>query len=169
MELFEAMQNRRSCRSFTNEDVSEEEIEKILHAAMSGPSACNKKPWEFYVIRNNDVLSKLRKATKYSDINGKVAIVVCGNLEKALPFDLQDYWIQDCSSAIENILLSATALDLGSLWCGVLPQKSNIANVKDALSLNENTIPLGIVYLGHKEKEHHPRDQYEEEKIHRIY
>lgn len=168
MELFETLLKRRSCRSFLATEVKQVDIDKILHAAMSGPSACNYKPWEFYVVKNETALAELRKATKYSNINGKVAIVVCGNMSKTLPFDMKDYWIEDTSAAIENILLAATALGLGSLWCGVYPQKRNIENVKNILNLKDNIIPLGIVYLGYPEKQAEPRDQYDEKCIHNI-
>ena len=58
MELKEALLKRRSVRKFTDEPVSDEMIEELLHAAMSGPSACNKKPWEFYVITNPEKLEE---------------------------------------------------------------------------------------------------------------
>ena len=123
MELRDVLQKRRSIRSFTDKKVSKEQIDLLLHAAMSGPSACNKKPWKFYVITNEEKLSELKKATRFSNFNAPLAIVVCGNLKKALPLNLSSYWIQDCSAATENILLQATDLGLGSLWCGVHPQK----------------------------------------------
>ena len=85
MELKEALLKRRSIRRFTDKPVPEEYINELLHAAMSGPSACNKTPWEFYVITNEETLLKLRKAARYSNIAAPLAIVVCGNLSKALP------------------------------------------------------------------------------------
>ena len=78
MELKEALLNRRSVRKFTEEPVSEEDILELLHAGMSGPSACNKAPWEFYVITNPATLEKLRKAARFSKITAPLAIVVCG-------------------------------------------------------------------------------------------
>ena len=62
MELKEALLNRRSIRKFTSEPVSEEAIDELMHAAMSGPSACNKQPWEFYVITSRERLDELKKA-----------------------------------------------------------------------------------------------------------
>lgn len=123
MEVKDALLRRRSVRKFTDEPVSEEQISELLHAAMSGPSACNKRPWEFYVITNGEVLEELRTASKFSGISAPLAIVVCGNLGRALPMQLADYWIQDCSAATENILLRATDLGLGTVWCGMHPQK----------------------------------------------
>ena len=62
MELQDVLQSRRSIRKYTEEPVSKEEIDLLMHAAMSGPSACNKTPWEFYVVTDEAVLEKLRNA-----------------------------------------------------------------------------------------------------------
>ena len=61
MELKEALLKRRSVRKFTDEPVSKEMIDELLHAAMSGPSACNKKPWQFYVIRRIKICIQIYK------------------------------------------------------------------------------------------------------------
>ena len=168
MEVYEALLKRRSVRKFTEEAVSEEDISKLLHAAMSGPSACNKTPWEFYVVTNPEVLEKLRKAARYSKITSPLAIVVCGNLSKALPLQLSPFWIQDCSAATENILLRATDLGLGAVWCGVHPMKTAEKNVREALSLSEKIVPLNIIHIGHPAEEPEARDQFSEKKIHYI-
>lgn len=58
MELKEALLKRRSIRKFKNNKISDEIINELLIAAMSGPSACNKRPWEFYVVTNEDKLKE---------------------------------------------------------------------------------------------------------------
>ena len=123
MEVKDALLKRRSIRKYLDKEVSDEIIEELLHAAMSGPSACNRRPWIFYVIKDQDKLSELRKASRFSNMNAPLAIVVVGDLSRSLPLQLKDFWIQDCSAATENILLRATDLGLGSLWCGIYPQK----------------------------------------------
>ena len=85
MELKEALLKRRSVRKYTEEAVSQEMIEELLHAAMSGPSACNKMPWEFYVITNPEKLEELRGASMFTKMQAPLAMVVCGNLAHALP------------------------------------------------------------------------------------
>lgn len=166
MELKEALLKRRSVRKFTEEAISEEHIEELLHAAMSGPSACNRKPWEFYVITNPEVLEKLRAASKFSKMQAPLAIVVCGNLAHALPLQMADYWIQDCSAATENILLRATDLGLGAVWCGIHPQRRAEKKVAEILELSNKEIPLNLIWLGHPAEEPEARDQYEEKKVH---
>ena len=168
MELQEVLQRRRSIRKYTEEPVSKEDIDLLMHAAMSGPSACNKMPWEFYVITDEAVLEKLRNASRYSKIYAPLAIVVCGSLSRALPSQLAPYWIQDCSAATENILLAATDLGLGTVWCGIHPQKRAEERVREALGLTEKQIPLNIIYVGHPDQVQEPRDQYKETYIHYI-
>ena len=168
MELSEALLKRRSIRKFTAEPVSEENVLELLHAGMSGPSACNKTPWEFFVVTKPEVLEKLRKAARYSKIEAPLAIVVCGNLSKALPSQLSPFWIQDCSAATENILLRAVDLELGTVWCGIHPMKTAEKNVREALSLPEKFIPLNIIYIGHPSEEPEAGDQFNEKKVHYI-
>ena len=168
MELNEVLLKRRSVRKFTDEPVSEEDVLKLLHAGMSGPSACNRTPWEFFVVTNPEILEKLRKSARYSKIKAPLAIVVCGNLSKALPLQLSPFWIQDCSAATENILLEATELGLGTVWCGVHPMKRAEKNVSEALSLSEKLVPLNIIHIGHPAEFPDPRDQYNEKKVHYV-
>ena len=114
---------------------------------------------------NEEKLSELKKATRFSNFNAPLAIVVCGNLKKALPLNLSSYWIQDCSAATENILLQATDLGLGSLWCGVHPQKRAEQNLSKILCLDDKCVPLNIIYIGYPNENKEPRDQYDDKCI----
>ena len=166
MELREVLLKRRSVRKFTDEAVTDEMIRELLLAAMSGPSACNRKPWEFYVVADKEKLDELKGTSKFTKISAKLAIVVCGNLAKALPMQFADYWIQDCSAATENILLRATDLGLGTVWCGIHPQKRSEERVKKILDIPNKQIPLNVIFIGHPAEEPEARSQYEEEKVH---
>ena len=169
MELKEALLKRRSVRKFTDEPVSEEMIQQLLHAAMSGPSACNMRPWEFYVVRDPETLAALRGCIHFGKMKSKLAIVVCGNLRHALPMQASEFWIQDCSAATENILLQATDLGLGAVWCGVHPQKRPVNAVRKALGIDdEKQIPLNIIHIGHPAEQPAARDQYDPKKVHFI-
>ena len=75
MELKEVLLKRRSVRKFTDEPVSKKHIDELMHAAMSGPSACNKKPWEFYVVTNEQKLEELKSASRFTKISAKLAII----------------------------------------------------------------------------------------------
>ena len=118
------------------------------------------------MITNAEKLEALRGASMFTKMKAPLAMVVCGNLEKALPMKMADYWIQDCSAATENILLRATDLGLGAVWCGIYPQKRAEKKVKEILELNEKQIPLNLIFLGHPAECLESRDQYEEECVH---
>lgn len=168
MELKDVLLKRRSVRKFTQEVVSKEHIDELLHAAMSGPSACNMKPWEFYVVTNTEKLTELQSASKFTKMTSPLAIIVCGNLSKALPMHFSEYWIQDCSAATENILLRVTDLGLGAVWCGIHPQKKAVEKVRECLGISSKQIPLNIIFIGHPAEEPAARDQYDEKKIHFV-
>ena len=168
MELKDVLLKRRSVRKFTEEPVSEGMIEELLHAAMSGPSACNKKPWDFYVVSNKEVLKELQSASKFTKMTAPLAMIVCGNLSRALPLGMAEYWIQDCSAATENILLRATDLGLGAVWCGIHPQKRAMKKIREILGLSDKMMPLNIIFIGHPVEEPEARDQYEENRVHYV-
>ena len=168
MELKEVLLKRRSVRKFEDTPVSEEIIDELMHAAMSGPSACNKRPWEFYVITSRDKLDELKTASKFMGFDAPLAIVVCGNLLHALPLKFSEYWIQDCSVATENILLRVTDLGLGAVWCGAHPQKHAVKNIRESLGIPESQIPLNVIFIGYPAQECEPRDQYDKSRVHRL-
>lgn len=168
MELQEVLQKRRSVRQFTEDKISEEDIDTLLHAAMSGPSACNFQPWEFYVVKNETILSQLKQATPYSGITAPLAITVCGKKTENAPETASAYWIQDCSAATENILLSAVDQGLGAVWCGVWPQEEPVKNVRLLLGIPDTLFPLNIIYIGHPVHEAEASDHYRADHIHYI-
>lgn len=112
---YQTILTRVNVRRFTDENVSDEQLTAILHAAMAAPSGVNKQPWEFIVIDDRELLTKLADVLPYAKMtaNAPVAIVVCGNKERLLPGVDDNLWEQDCSAATENILLAAHALGLG--------------------------------------------------------
>lgn len=164
MDILECMYQRRSIRKFKDEKVSNEQIEQMLKAAMAAPTACNNQPWEFVVVTNDDVLENIRTGIKFAPYKCPLVIAVCGN-QKLAKGGLERYWVQDCSAAIENILLAATGIGLGGVWIGVHPLPSVIKKVSDILELPDYVVPLGLVYIGYADEEKAPRTQYNEKRV----
>lgn len=135
MELKDVLYQRRSVRKFTEEPVSDADLDALLHAAQSGPSAVDHRPWFFYAVTAPDTLAQLRGASRFSRMESPLNIVVCGDMDRALPAQLADYWVQDCSAAVENILLQAVDLGLGAVWCGIYLQQAAMRNVAECLHL----------------------------------
>ena len=140
---------RRSIRVYSPGEVSEAAVTKLLEAAMAAPSAMTKDPWRFVLVRDPQTLAKL--ATLHPGAAmlsaAALAIVVCGDLEVAFERQI-GYLLQDCSAAIENLLLAAHAQGLGACWVGVYPGEPLIQRVRECLSLPVSIIPVAVVSLG---------------------
>ena len=168
MSAYDIILKRRSIRKFTDKKIDDAAIDKLMKAAMAGPSACNKQPWEFYVIKDKETQAKVKKATPLARMESSLIIVVAADQDRALSKWDNDFWIQDCSASVENILLTATEMEIGTCWCGVFPQEICVRNVKKALDLPENIIPMSLIHLGYTEEEFVPRTQYNPERVHVI-
>ena len=139
---------RRSLRRFTDRPLSQQELEQLLRAAMQAPSAGNAQPWEFVVVKNKTTFEKIIEIHPYaSPLNtADAAIVVCGNTNRER---FAGFWVQDCSAALQNLLLEAVSLNLGAVWLGIHPIQQRVEDLAALLKLPEGVIPLGIVAVGH--------------------
>lgn len=158
---------RTSIRKYTDEKVTESQIEKMLRAGMAAPTARNAQPWHFVVVSDRATLDTLSTASAHTGMlkNAPLAIVVCGNTEKALEGDGRDFWIQDASAATENILLAAHALGLGAVWTGLYPVTERSNAVSDKLNLPGKLIPMSMVVIGHPAESPAPKDKYKEDNV----
>ncbi len=164
MTVYHTILKRRTIRKYSNKEVSQEKIEQLLRAAMAAPSANNKKPWLFYVVKNKEIQEQLKKVYSFFDYNSPLLIVVAGNLESQRS-KTTDFWQQDCSAAVQNILLLATELGLGSCWCGIYPRKERVQAIRKILNLTDEIVPLALIHLGYPAEEKSARTQYEEAKV----
>jgi len=148
--FLQTIMTRTSVRAFLDRSVSDETIELLLKAAMAAPSAKNSQPWAFVVIKNRALLEKLGASLPNAKMTATapVAVVICGDLNKALPGEAREYWIQDAAAATENFLLAAHALGLGAVWTGVHPISERIRILKEALRLPENVEPFCLIPFG---------------------
>jgi nitroreductase len=156
---------RTSIRQYTNEPVSKADIETMLRAGMAAPTAVNKQPWHFVVVTDKAKLKALSGGRGRMLEQCAVAIVVCGDMEKAMPGKAKEYWIQDCSAATENILLAANALGLGAVWTGLYPNMERVDAVSEVLSLTDNIIPLCTVVIGHPAEQPQPKDKWNPDNV----
>lgn len=157
---------RRSIRKFQGKDVKSEKIELLLKAAMAAPTAMNYQPWEFVVITEKERIEKVKSALTFANSNAPMVICVCGNLKGLKQLVKERFWVQDCSAATENILLAATALGMGSVWCGVHPISMYVKKVTEILELPSGVIPLNALFIGYPAEEKEVRSQYNPEKVH---
>lgn len=159
--------SRRSMREYKEGEISEDMLKDLLAAGMAAPSARAQDPWHFIVIRNRDTLNRIADGLPYGQMlrQAGAAIVVCGDLAQA--HDQQEsYLLQDCSAAIENILLAANKLGLGAVWLGVHPRAERVAHLREVFPLPESIIPVSVLSLGWPAQTLSPRTRYQETAVH---
>ncbi|MBQ9339031.1 MAG: nitroreductase family protein [Paludibacteraceae bacterium] len=164
----EVINSRVSVRQFTGEKLSAEQIETILRAGMSAPTAVNKQPWAFVVVDDEAILKQLSEAILSSRIENGAShvVVVCGDMDKALEGEAQGYWVEDTSAATENMLLAAHAMGLGGLWVGVYPISERVQQVSKIIQTPEHIIPMCLVVLGQPAEQPAVKDKWKVENIH---
>jgi nitroreductase len=167
MDLFEAIHTRRSIRAFTDEPVSEADMDVILRAAMAAPSAGNAQPWHFVVLTDRAVMDAVPDIHPHAAMirQAPVAVAVAAELaqEKYPGFG---YWTLDCSAAVENMLLAARGLGIGSVWCGIYPRSERMEGLKKLLGLPEGVQAHALVVFGHPAQEFKRVDRFKPERIH---
>ena len=165
--VIENIMTRTSIRRYTAQPIAKDTLEILVKAGMAAPTAVNKQPWAFVVVTEREVLDSLNSVHPYAHLESAgAAIIVCGDMQKALEGKNAEYWIQDCSAATENILLAAHAYGLGAVWCGVYPNAERSSPVKEALQLPGYITPLNIITLGYPAENPEPKDKWKEENVH---
>jgi len=170
MDLFEAIHTRRSIRSFTADPVSEADLTEVLRAAMTAPSAGNGQPWHFVVIDDRAVLNAIPDIHPHAAMcrQAPVAIAVAAEL-RLEKFPGFGYWMLDCSAAVENLLLAARGLGLGTVWCGICPRPDRMKGLAGLLQFPEGVEAHALVVLGHPAPDATFKrlDRFKPERIHR--
>jgi len=168
MDVFTAIKERRSCRNFLTDPVSDDAVEKILEAATWSPSPLNSQPWEFIVITNKEVKEKIHSESdrcrqwtleksgwkwlggyKVDFIkSAPVIIAVIGDPKKTgadMFFEEGSVGYQHaCAAAIQNIHLAAHALGFATLWFTLFDKKA----IKEILGIDQGKMPIALVCLG---------------------
>ncbi len=185
--VFNNMLSRTSIRSFKDEPVTEAQLEKLLKAGMSAPTAGNMQPWEFVVVTRPDLLKKIRllakevkagelgleeardtpKLLKGAEKDGAAAfIVVMANMD--IYKDKQHFtkfWVADTSIATQNILLAAHSMGLGAVWLSIYPSPAREQKLRDYLNIPENKNILCLIALGYPKYEKAAKDKWKPEKV----
>jgi len=158
------IRSRRSIRRFLPDEVKQEDIEGILEAAMFAPSAGNQRPWEFIVVKNETRREQMSKAGPYSRPAAKapLVILICGDSSRETH---KNYWPVDCSAATENMLLEATARNLGSVWLGVYPRQERMEYLSHLFQLPEHIHPFAMVCIGYANEKPAARGFYDPSRV----
>ena len=156
---------RKSVRSYTDREVTPEQIECMLRAAMAAPSGMNLQPWRFVVVTEKVTKEKLAVGFNKMIAKAPVAIVVCGKTTGKLG-GTNHNWTADCAAATENLLLAAESLGLGAVWTACYPYEDRMRPAIESLGLPEDITPYCIIPVGYPAGNDKPKDKWKPENIH---
>jgi len=161
VDVFEAIRGRRSIRAFESREVPEELVERLIEAARWAPSAGNIQPWEFIIVRKQEIKRKLAEAALYQSFieEAPVVIVVCvDEARSAQGYGIRGktlYCIQDTAAAIQNIHLAAYSMGLGTCWVGAFREDE----ARKVLKTPAGIRPVAIIPVGYPAETPSPRSR----------
>lgn len=163
-----AIHSRKSVRHYIDRKAAKEDLLTLVKAGMAAPTAVDRRPWAFVIITDKAKLKELEAGLPYTKMLTKsgAGIVVCGVLEKALPGEGKEFWIQDCSAATENILLAAESMGLGAVWTGAYPSQEIMDYIRKVLGMPENIVPLNVIPVGYPTGDEKPKDKFDPANVH---
>ena len=159
-DLLEIMRSRRSVRQYTDEKISDEQIKKIVSAALLAPSGHSKYPCEFIVVKNSETLEKLshcRVGVAKMLASAAAAIVVIADKEKS------DTVVEDSAVAMMNMELMAASLGIGNCWIQVRARDAENNSpaeeyLREILKFPENFMCQAVLALGIAAKQPRARE-----------
>lgn len=169
MEVMEAIRARRSIRSYKPDPVKDEDLHTVLEAARLAPSWANTQCWKFIVVRDPDIKARLATTVTSGNpaveaiLEAPVAIVACAELGKSgyksgeIATDKGEWYMFDVALAMENLVLAACSLGLGTVHVGLFDSKK----AAEILELPEGIICIEMTPLGYPAQERNPRPRKE--------
>jgi len=141
-EFLKFLKSRRSIRTFLDKMIADKDLEMILEAGKWAPSASNKQPWEFIIIKNKEFLKKISESAIYSKFmkRAPVAIAIVGKIKEN-----PNWYIQDTTLVSMNMMLMAWALGIGTCWIGSMDREK----AKELLNLGKDDFLLTILPFGY--------------------
>jgi nitroreductase len=145
METEEAIRNRRSIREFTEEPVTEEQLDSLLEAARWAPSGLNNQPWRFMRITEPSLIEELSMLTKYRGVVAGATALIAVFMDATAMYD-RTKDLMSTGAAIQNVLLAAHDMGLGACWLGEILARRNL--VERLLETPDDLEFVALVALG---------------------
>jgi nitroreductase len=136
-----AIMERRSIRSYQSKPVPEKDLRTILEAGRQAPSAANRQPWHFVVVRDQENKGKLAAACAKQTWLADAGAIIAG---VGRPSVSENWYSVDVAIAMENMVIAAAALGYGTCWIGAFDQ----AQVKGLLRVPEDCVVVALIPLG---------------------
>ena len=161
--MIREIMKRKSVRTYTEEEVTREELEDLLRAGMQAPSACNTQNWKFIATNNLELVHKVGELPGYYGMAKGAGAVIIAMGEPGVKFG--EFTEVNVAATIENILLEATSIGLGAVWCAIHPMEERIAAFRELFAIEEKYLPIACIVIGHTDDKEDRRDTYDPEKV----
>jgi nitroreductase len=151
MNVFEAIQKRRSIRKYKSDSVESEKLTKVLEAARLAPSAGNRQPCHFVVVTSRIARESLKEAWVPDWVVNAPTVIVCCAVSKGIILRIvgRELWKVDGAIAMQNLVLTATELGLGTCWVASFIEK----RLRKALGIPRGLRVVAITPIGYPDEE----------------
>lgn len=159
--------HRTSIRKYQSRPVEDELIKQIIKAGMQAPSARNAQPWEFYVVKNHEMIEALSQTMQYSKCVAGAPVVIVPVYRSD---GVQEPKMSQINMAIaqENMWLETDSLGLGGVWIGIAPFEERMDAVRRIMNLPKGLEPFSLFPLGYPAECKLQQNRYDEKRIHFI-
>ena len=148
--MLDAIKNRRSVRFYNTDKVTDEMINEVLEAGFCAPSAHARAPWHAVVVKDQETKDALASIHKWSRILARVQVVIVVCVDRS---EFDHFWIEDGSAFMENMLIQASSMGLGTCWIGIQGLKEGDTDaegiVRASCGIPNNFGVLGLTPLGY--------------------
>jgi len=146
---------RRSIRQYTDDPVSQQDVQTILEAGQWAPSGLNNQPWRFAVVRDSVLKEEIAKQTRYAEIIRNAPVIIAVFIDNNASYDR----VKDCQgigACLQNMWLAIHALDLGGVWLGeILKNKERVGEILEAPETYELMAVLTVGHPKHRQQKSH--------------
>jgi nitroreductase len=149
MEFADVVATRKSVRGYSNKPVEEEKLAKILETARLAPSWANKQCCQYIVVKDKGIISKLSSVYNSWLKQAPVVVVACADPYESGSHDGMDYYLVDVGISMQQLILAATDLGLGTCWIGAFTENK----VKKVLNIPENVKVVALTPVGYFSEE----------------
>ena len=156
MEFEKVIRSRESARKFCNKEIEQEKLDKILEAGRLAPTAKNVQPIKIYVVKSEEGIKKIDKATPCR-YEAPIVLMVCGDSKESDVKDGMPFYQMDASIVTTHMMLEATNVGIDSVWVEFFD--SNM--LKEEFNLPKNIIPVALLPIGYKSKQCPPSSMHE--------
>ncbi len=167
--MIEAIKKRRSIRRYIDQKIEDEKLEELLYAGLFSPSAYNKSPWHFIIVKKDKMRQQLSRCTNFSSFAKEAPVLIVIATDEDAPAR----WVENCSVAAAHIYLEATAQGLGTCWIQIYdmdtPDGDDAeAYVKKLLKIPEGSRVLCAMSVGYPAENlpEHNKEKLDRNKFH---